>query len=522
MTKWVPSSSTTTPPNSSQSAASSGRTGPLFAPLGFDGGRRERGRLDHAGERGPPGGGIEQVVGRATLVVDPAAPADPAGRHRGVGDDFEDMTGPPGQGSATATRRGGAGEAQVAAAVDRETVPEGSSDQVSGEPLGEAAAVEAHAGGRSDLPAVEVELAPARVRIWRAAGRRTGASHQRELERQRRRPGRRRSRRPRSRPSSVPSTRPPVGLRRLARRSRAGASWWCSRAPTSRGSAFRRESSVPGRKRLKRTCQFSHAAAGVLLGRRVAAQTPQREPKQSNLMTAVGVGVWRRTSGAPAGITTRATASRNQAAPASVPIIQRVDDAQHPGQRGEAMQVAPALEPMRPGSSRTGRGSERPAARRSRAQPQPLVARDEGDRHVGQAQVDVGVAEQREGVHGERDHRGQRERLVPDAQVAEPRRRVLIIRPSATARLDASSAVIPAARLVIQKTCSVMTGSCSSSRRCRRTRTCPRDASVEVVVSDAGRRGRARVEATVVVSGPWSRRTRRRPMRGRRRRGSKR
>ena len=59
---------------------------------------------------------------------------------------------------------------------------------------------------------------------------------------------------------------------------------------TSRGSAFRRESSEAGRKRLKRRCQFSMQRRASSSAAGVAAQTPQREPKQSNLMRVWGSG----------------------------------------------------------------------------------------------------------------------------------------------------------------------------------------------------------------------------------------
>ena len=120
-TSWLPSSSTTTPPWASQSR---GALGPaehrgLGAPLGLDRGRRERGGLDDAGERGPAGRGVEQVVRGPPVRAEPAAPADPARRHRGLRELERVQRG-------TAERVGDlepalrAGEAQVAAAVDGE------------------------------------------------------------------------------------------------------------------------------------------------------------------------------------------------------------------------------------------------------------------------------------------------------------------------------------------------------------------------------------------------------------------
>ena len=61
---------------------------------------------------------------------------------------------------------------------------------------------------------------------------------------------------------------------------------------------------------------------------------------------------------------------------------------------------------------------ERPAGHDAGGQPPALVAAREGDRDVGQAGLQVAVAEQRESVDREGEQRREGERLVDDAQIA--------------------------------------------------------------------------------------------------------
>ena len=116
--------------------------------------------------------------------------------------------------------------------------------------------------------------------------------------------------------------------------------------------------------------------------------------------------------------------------------------------------------------------------------------------------------------------------------------RVLIIRPSATARLAASSATMPAARLVIQKACSAMAlglGRGHGGRGVvgrRRGRVVGRRAVLGGVRVLLAGRGRVADDVVVAVDAtwavawssarPWSRRRRRDPRRGRRRRACRR
>ena len=362
MTKWVPSSSTTTPPCSSQSrgALGAGQHRGLRAPLGLDGGRRERRGLDDAGERGPPGRGVEQVVGRAAVGAEPAAPADPAGRDRAV---------------ARARRRAPArrrtGRRPPAAAAGRRSAgrrrsrrrsrrAEPLGDQVGEQALGQPAAVEARrrAGGVTSQPSTSSSRQ--RECGFGAAGRRAGASRSASRAAAAR-GGRRRSRRPRSRPAACRRRGrrwppPPRG------RPRPGAPWSVLTGTTSRGSAFRRESSLAGRKRLKRTCQFSMQRRASSSAAGVAAQTPQREPKQSNLMRRCG-GRGEAAHEQRAGGDHDERGREQEPGGAGVGAHhQRVADAEHPGQRGEAMQLAPALRAdARRGRSRRGRGSRTPS-----------------------------------------------------------------------------------------------------------------------------------------------------------------
>ena len=134
-----------------------------------------------------------------------------------------------------------------------------------------------------------------------------------------------------------------------------------------------------------------------------------------------GVGVKRRTSSAPAGSATIADRDEEPGRAGVGALADRVDEAEQPGERGEAMQLAPALR-ADPAAEVVGEAEDRehPAADDPGAHPQPRVARDERDRDVGEARLEVAVAEQRERVHGERHERRQRERLVPDARVGQP------------------------------------------------------------------------------------------------------
>jgi hypothetical protein len=60
--------------------------GALRAQLGLECRGRQRGRLDDAGVGRAAGRRVEQVVRRAGVVVEPAAPADAAGGDRAVAD----------------------------------------------------------------------------------------------------------------------------------------------------------------------------------------------------------------------------------------------------------------------------------------------------------------------------------------------------------------------------------------------------------------------------------------------------
>ena len=136
-------------------------------------------------------------------------------------------------------------------------------------------------------------------------------------------------------------------------------------------------------------------------------------------MRAAGVGVRRRTSSAPAGTTTSPAASRNQAVPASVPIISAWTTPSTQASAVKRCRMRQRWTPMRRADVvGEPEDHERPAGDDPDAHPQPLIARDERDRHVGQARLEVGVAQQRERVDGERHHRRQRERLVDDPPVA--------------------------------------------------------------------------------------------------------
>ena len=239
---WPPSSSTTTPPWGSQPAAASGplSTCRLRAHLGLERRRRQRGRLDDAGERGPAGGGVEQVVRGAAARVEPAAAADPARRHA-AGGDAERVQDGVGERARHARPAGPvAGQPQVAGARDDDAGParEPLGDQVGEQALGEPAAVERHAGRPLHDAAARSarDAAPARVAAPGRRARGGGASRSASAERQRRarracgspprrsraracrRPGRR-SRSPAAATASASaSSSGPTGPRRAGRR----------------------------------------------------------------------------------------------------------------------------------------------------------------------------------------------------------------------------------------------------------------------------------------------------------------
>src|SRR3954454_1333694 len=101
-------------------------------------------------------------------------------------------------------------------------------------------------------------------------------------------------------------------------------------------------------------------------------------------------------------------------------LPQRVPEPEGPRERGEAMQTTPPLRADPP--ARVVGEPERhhhPPAHDPHRRPGPLVAADEGDRQVGEARLQVAVAEQRDDVHDERREGGERERLVDDAHVCQ-------------------------------------------------------------------------------------------------------
>ena len=99
-------------------------------------------------------------------------------------------------------------------------------------------------------------------------------------------------------------------------------------------------------------------------------------------------------------------------------LAERVRDAEHPGQRGPAVQALPARD-ADPGAEVVGDAErdQTPAGHDPDRHPRLLVAGRERDGDVERAGVQVGVAEQRCGVHGDRDQRRERECLVGGAQV---------------------------------------------------------------------------------------------------------
>src|SRR3954451_22179904 len=99
-------------------------------------------------------------------------------------------------------------------------------------------------------------------------------------------------------------------------------------------------------------------------------------------------------------------------------LAERVGDAEHPGQRGPAVQALPARD-ADPGAEVVGHAErdQAPAGHDPDRHPRLLVAGDERQRDVEHALVQERIAEQRDRVHEDRDQRRERERLVGGAQV---------------------------------------------------------------------------------------------------------
>ena len=99
-------------------------------------------------------------------------------------------------------------------------------------------------------------------------------------------------------------------------------------------------------------------------------------------------------------------------------LAERVDDAEDPCERGEAVQHLPAVDadPLAHVVGEAERQHAPPADDADRHE-RPAVVAHEGDRQIGDARVEVGVAQQRCGVHDECGERRERERFVGRPQV---------------------------------------------------------------------------------------------------------
>ena len=197
----------------------------------------------------------------------------------------------------------------------------------------------------------------------------------------------------------------------------------------ARGSALRRDSSLSGRKRLKRSCQASsrrRASATAAAAPAPPARTSQAPPKQAKRSTAAlmacaagaGCALSRDREQRERGQDGRGGGGEEPRRARVRALHQAVQDAQQPRERGPAVQPAPARRPDAPARV-VGEPEqhEQPAGDDARRRPQRLVAADERDRHVGQARAEVAVAEQRAGVHDQRGDRRQRQRLVRELQL---------------------------------------------------------------------------------------------------------
>ena len=280
-------------------------------------------------------------MGRAAVGAEPAAAADAAGG-RGAGGDREGVQGP-----AAAERVGDldparhprdAADAHVAGAVDHEAVVVGErrGEHVGAQALGQSAAVERDARRPAHAAAGAGGITPAAVGRGRAGARRAPAERERERQR-------RTEVAPVARVRDLPRQRPvdqPTRVLAAARIASTSAPRSGLTGTSGRGSAFSRDSSLAGEKRVKRSCQPSsrvRASATDCASERSpaspATSTRQRPPKQANdrLIAAppgrggargrppCGRPPSRTTSSASIGGATAATVARNHAAPASVP-----------------------------------------------------------------------------------------------------------------------------------------------------------------------------------------------------------
>jgi hypothetical protein len=156
----------------------------LRAHLGLERCRRDGRRLHDACERRAAGAGVEQVVRRPSVAIEPAAAADAARRHADVGQ-------PPGVQDAAVERArhlhapGGAADPEVARAVDREARPaaERLRQDVGEHALREPAGVEPHAGLTANRERAEVDRDDRRTAAGRRAARRGEAERGWKVER---------------------------------------------------------------------------------------------------------------------------------------------------------------------------------------------------------------------------------------------------------------------------------------------------------------------------------------------------
>ena len=181
-------------------------------------------------------------------------------------------------------------EAEISGAVDREARvrTERLGQEVGEHALGQAAAVQLDSRGAADGRLADGDLAPPRGSVAGPAGRRRGASRERLVEV--RPAGRGRSVYPAASISSisVASTSPPV--RRAAAMAAAASPASSRLTGTSRlRSAFSRDSSLVGSKRLNRRCQSSSRSRARRTASRASPGSPspitktaQVEPKQAN------------------------------------------------------------------------------------------------------------------------------------------------------------------------------------------------------------------------------------------------
>ena len=276
----------------------------------------------------PVAGSSRWWAGRPSRV-EPAAPADAARRDARRRRARTCAAASPPNGLATSSRALRAAEAQVAGAVDGEAAVIRRARSPAGRRTGPWRSRRcrgATPGGRRDLPAVDLELAPAALRARRRRAGAPAPSAQREPRAAAAPEVAERSRRPRSRPAA---------WRRRARRwpprprgrPRAGAPWSRSPGPPRAGRRSGARARCRVRKRLNRTCQFSQPAAGVRHGLGGLVAGPDAAARAEAVECHAGVAqrspLARHQPGARAArrraARPRAPASRNQALPASVP-----------------------------------------------------------------------------------------------------------------------------------------------------------------------------------------------------------